>query len=399
MIHKAAPHSTGKPAGTSRGRSNAKKLVLIGPVYPYRGGIAHYTTMLYRALAEQGIETLMISFKRQYPQWLFPGKSDKDPSHNALSVENVHYWIDSLNPITWLATFQHIRRYQPDVIVLQWWTTFLAPMWFVLGMLNGLFLGRPVTIICHNVLPHEVHWFDKILAKMVLRWGTKFIVQSKDEQAQLLSLLPDAQTSIVPHPRHTMFVSQRIPQKQARERLGLPTGIPVLLFFGIVRKYKGLENVLRAIPQVRDKLGAIRLMIAGEFWEDKRNYLELIQQLGIEEMITIDDRYIPNEEIGWYFSAADVLVAPYRKVTGSSVVKMAQGFGLPVVTTATEERSASTQTGEGIMTVPPDDVQSLAEVLVDFLANRPEISSPTPEPRIEEKTWASLADAIRACEA
>ncbi|RMF29858.1 MAG: glycosyltransferase, partial [Chloroflexi bacterium] len=307
------------------------RFVLIGPVYPYRGGIAHYTTMLYRALREGGHQVLLISFKRQYPRWLFPGRSDRDPSRKPLRAEGTQHWVDSLNPITWLVTFLRIRRYRPDAIILQWWTTFWAPAWFVFGVLNRLLLRRPLLYICHNVLPHEAKPWDRWLTRLVLRWGTRFIVQSETERARLAALMPGAQSTVVPHPVYDMFADGRIAKEDARERLGLPQDVPVLLFFGIVREYKGLRDLLKAMPKVRARLGEVKLVIAGEFWENKESYLGLIEGLGIRDSVVIEDRYIPNEEVALYFSAADVLVAPHRRMTGSGAVQMARGFGVPVI--------------------------------------------------------------------
>ncbi len=307
------------------------RVTLVGPVYPYRGGIAHYTTMLYRALRERGHDVLMVSFKRQYPRWLYPGRSDKDPSKKPLVVDDAKYWIDSLNPFTWLSTFWRIRRYRPDVLVLQWWTTFWVPVWFAFGILNHLFLHKPLVYICHNVLPHETRRWDPWLARVVLRWGARFIVQSEEEQERLTALMPGVQVAVIPHPVYDMFADQRIPRDEARRRLGLPLDVPILLFFGIIREYKGLKDVLAAMPEIRAQLGEMVLLVVGEFWEDKQPYLEMIARLGIADSVIIEDRYIPNEEVGLYFSAADALVAPHRRVTGSGVVEMARGFGVPVV--------------------------------------------------------------------
>lgn len=310
------------------------KVALIGPVYPYRGGIAHYTTMLYRALRERGHDVLMVSFKRQYPRWLYPGRSDKDPSKKPLIVEDAKYWIDSLNPITWLTTFWRIRRYRPDVLVLQWWTTFWAPVWWTISVLNRFFLKVPLLYVCHNVLPHETRWWDHWLVRSVLRWGTFFITQSLEEKRRLLSLLPKAFVFVVPHPIYDMFLNQRLPKEDARKRLGLPADALVLLFFGIVREYKGLKDFLLELPLVqncRQTASRVFLVIAGEFWDDKSIYLQIIRDLGMEEQVIIDDRYIPNEEVPVFFSAADALIAPYRQKTGSGAIQLAKGMGLPVI--------------------------------------------------------------------
>jgi glycosyltransferase involved in cell wall biosynthesis len=372
--------------------------VLVGPVYPYRGGIAHYTTMLCRALRERGNHVLLVSFKRQYPQWLFPGRSDKDPSKQPLKVEDVQYWIDSLNPFTWLATFWRIHRYRPDAIVLQWWATFWAPVWSVLGVLNRIFLQKPLIYICHNVLPHEVRWWDSLLAKVALRWGTRFIVQSAEEERQLLSLLSRAQTVVVPLPIFDVFANRRVTKVEARARLGLPLDVPVLLFFGIVREYKGLQDLLAALPGVRGRLGKVLLLVAGEFWEDKRPYQEMIEQLAIDDSVIIDDRYIPNEEVPVYFSAADVLVAPYRRVTGSAAVQMARGFGVPVVTTWMGGGIEAADKKVGLL-VPPNDTRALVNAIVcHFIQDlRPtEISQVSERQGNPPSSWTYLAELIEA---
>ncbi|MBN1890566.1 MAG: glycosyltransferase [Thermoflexales bacterium] len=343
------------------------KIVLIGPTYPYRGGIAHYTTLLCRALRERGHDVLLVSFKRQYPQWLFPGQSDRDPSSSPLQVEDAQYWIDSLNPFTWLATFWRIRRYRPQAVILQWWTPFWAPAWFVLGALSRLFLRRPLVFVCHNVLPHERRWWDAALARGVLGWGTHWIVQSADERQRLLELLPGARASVAPLPVFRL-AGERSSKEAARRRLKLPLDAPVVLFFGIVRAYKGLHDILQALPALRARLGRVILLVAGEFWEDKQPYLDQIERLGIGDSVIVDDRYLPDEDAGLYFSAADVLVAPYRHVTGSAVVQTAFGFGLPVITTRVGGLGEVVCDGQTGLLVPPGDPGALAEAVARYLS-------------------------------
>jgi len=371
--------------------------VLIGPVYPYRGGIAHYTTMLYRVLREQGHDVLLVSFKRQYPQWLFPGRSDRDPSKVPLEVEGAEYWIDSLNPFTWLTTFWCIRRYRPDAMILQWWTPFWTPVWFVLVTLNYLFLGSPVIYICHNVFPHEVHWYDHWLTWLVLRWGARFIVQSREEEARLLSLLPGAQATTVPLPVFDMFSRERISKEAARRQLGLLSEVPILLFFGVVRTYKGLEDLLAVLPEVQERLEKVILLVAGEFWEDKRPYLRMIEQLGIGDSVILEDRYISNEEIALYFSAADVLVAPYRQVTGSGVVQMAIGHQCPVITTAVGGLPDLIHDEENGLLVPPADSAALARAIIHYFADGLAASmARAARDRRPVADWHALIDAIES---
>lgn len=345
------------------------RVVLIGPVYPYRGGIAHYTTMLYSALQKRGHEVLLISFKRQYPRWLFPGKSDKDPSEHPLRAEGARYWIDSLNPLTWFVTFLRLVRYRPDALISQWWTTFWAPVWFVLGLLNTLFLRKPLLYICHNVLPHEMRWWDVWLARLALWWGKHFVVQSEEERRRLLICLPNARATVSPLPVFDMFADEYISKDEARKRLGLPADMPVLLFFGIVRAYKGLADLLSVLPKVRTKLGKVLLLVIGEFWEDKSVYLEKIASLQIEDSVIIEDRYVPNEEVALYFSAADLLVAPYREVTGSAVVQMGIGFRCPVIATRVGSLVELAEKNHSVTLVEPGDSEALTDVIIQHLHN------------------------------
>jgi glycosyltransferase involved in cell wall biosynthesis len=170
------------------------------------------------------------------------------------------------------------------------------------------------------------------LTRLVLRWGHHFIVQSDEEGRRLQLLLPGALIEVVPHPVYAMFGGLCIPKQEARRRLQLPIDGPLLLFFGIIRPYKGLGNLIEALPCVWQRAANIHLLIAGEFWEDKSTHLARIHQLDLGPIVRIDDRYIPNEEVALYFSAADLLVAPYRQTTGSGVIELAKSFGLPIVT-------------------------------------------------------------------
>lgn len=317
--------------GFAEARLKTVKIVLIGPVYPYRGGIAHYTSLLSRAIEQEGHSLKLISFKRQYPRILFPGKTDKDPSAQKLEVGTVDFSIDSLNPISWAITFKHIVNFSPDVFVLQWWVSFWFPVWFFFGVLNYFVLKVPLVYMIHNVLPHEEKFWDKWLVQMTLRWGARFCVQSADERKILKSYFPKKTVKVIHHPIYDMFVDQSISKSRAREYLAFPPKATILLFFGVIREYKGLADFLNVFPSIIEAAPESILLIAGEFWQNKQKYLEMIENLGVTNNVIIADKYIPNEEVPYYFCAADVLVAPYRKITGSGVIQMAMGFQLPII--------------------------------------------------------------------
>lgn len=343
------------------------KIALLGPTHPYRGGIAHYTTMLHRALRERGHDASLVSFQRLYPNWLFPGQSDKDPSLEPLTTDHVHYWIDALNPVTWISTVIRLRRSRPDLIAMSWWTTFLSPAWMVIGLLARIFVSAPLVFICHNVMPHEARLWDRWASQLVLGTGTGYIVQSDAERKRLQDLLPRAQPTVVPHPVYDMFAGKAPSRSAAREQLGLPEDAPVLLFFGIVREYKGLMDLLDAMPAIRAENGDVQLVIAGEFWEPRECYEQRIRDLEIESSVMIHDRYIPNEDVPTYFAAADLVVAPHRRATGSGVVQMAIGFGVPLVTTVTDHLREMDLRDSGITLIEADN-HSLADAVVASLS-------------------------------
>lgn len=345
------------------------RIALVGPVYPYRGGIAHYTTMLYRALRERGHDVLMVSFKRQYPRWLYPGRSDKDPSKNPLIVENACYWIDSLNPFTWLFTFERIRRYKPDVLIVQWWTTFWAPFFIIFLLLYRYkFRLSPVIVFCHNIIPHEKHFMDHLLTKIALSLPTHYLVHSTQDGMHLAELIPRAKHAItvVEFPPYNDIVSSSFTRAEARALLGLDPKIPVLLFFGIVRPYKGLMHLIQALGHVRNH-NEVHLLIVGEFWDEKRKYLRKIEEMGLSSCVTIVDRYIPNEEIGIYFNAANVLILPYLQTSHSAVLQIAFEVGLPVIASNVGGLRESIEDGINGLLVRPGDSSSLANAILRYL--------------------------------
>jgi glycosyltransferase involved in cell wall biosynthesis len=364
------------------------KIVLIGPVFPYRGGIAHYTTSLALALAQRH-ELSVISFSRQYPRWLYPGRSDKDPSKETLQVE-AEYLLDPFNPISWWRTGQKIRSLKPDILILQWWVTLWAPAFTAVSMI-ARWTRIPVMFLIHNVLPHEERQWDRQLARLTLRTGRFFLVHTQREKQRLLSLIPRAKVAVNAHPVYDMFTKGRLPRDAARDRLGFTEDTQLILFFGIVRRYKGLKFLVDAIAELHKRGSNIYLLIAGEFWEDKTEYLQYIERLNLSAHVRIDDRYIPNEEVGIYLSAVNALVAPYVGGTQSGSITLALAFGLPLI--ITDQIAASIKpTQRGIVhVVPSGDVKSLADAIEEVITNPPLSKDLSSTPKND---WSQLVDVI-----
>ena len=308
------------------------RLSLLGPVYPYRGGIAHFTTLLAKKLIEAGHEVQVISFKKQYPAWLYPGESDKDHSPGREKVD-ADYLLTPLNPSSWRRTVKAIVGFQPQQVILPWWVTFWGPAFrFIITRLKRR--GIPVTVLIHNTMPHEARALDRFLARRTLQPADRYIVMTEREKGRLLALLPQAQNiHIAPLPIYHAFKPSGSSKSQVCQSLDLPQDQPVLLYFGFVRPYKGLGVLIDALRALIDLDVDAHLLIVGEFWEDKTGYVSQIQRLGLDHRVHIYDTYIPDDEVAGYFEAADVFVAPYIDGTQSAALKTALGFGLPVVVT------------------------------------------------------------------
>jgi glycosyltransferase involved in cell wall biosynthesis len=344
------------------------QICLVGPSYPFRGGIAHYTTLLYHHLRQRHRVT-WYAFRRQYPRWLFPGQTDRDPSQVPLRAEETQATLDSLNPLTWWEVAKSIQRAKPDLVILSWWTSFWAPQLWTISTLVKRASGTQLFFICHNVVDHEAHRFSRVLARAALKRGDHFLVHAEREKEQLRELLPASAVTQVFHPVYDFFHSAGLSQRQARQQLGLAG--EVLLFFGFIRPYKGLDILLEAMPLVLARR-AVTLLVVGEFWERRARYLRRIEELGIGAAVKIVDGYIPNEQVEQYFAAADLVVLPYVGGTGSGIVQIAYGLNKPVVATRVGCLPEVVDDGNTGYVVNPNDPQALAEAVVRFFAEEKE---------------------------
>lgn len=342
------------------------KIDLIGPSYPFRGGLSHYTTLLFKNLKKKH-RTNFYSFKRQYPKFLFPGKTDKDYSDFTLKDDETQPVLDSMNPFAWIKTAYKIIKDKPDITIIPWWVVFWAPHFLTIILILKLFSNTKILFICHNVVEHESGLVKKLLSKMVLTKGDFFIVHSNEEKERLKNLIGDRNIKETFHPTYKEFNSEEITKQKAKENIGIDDE-KVILFFGFVREYKGLKYLLEAMPNVLKSV-KVKLLIAGEFWDDKQNYIDLISKLDINANVKIIDEYIPNEEIPFYFFASDIVILPYTSVTGSGLVQLAYGFNKPVVVSnigALSQIVIDKKTG---FLVEPEDFRGIADSIIDYYHN------------------------------
>lgn len=369
------------------------RICLIGPTYPFRGGIAHYTTLLSRHIqTETAHEVLLISFSRQYPRFLYKGESDQDPSTTPLTAP-AEYLLDSLNPLSWWRTARRIAEWQPDIVILQWWTPYWTLVWAAVSSL--LRWWRPMArqiCICHNVLPHESHWYDDVALNLAVGRSDGFIVHSEADGQVLSEILPERRWATAPIPTYASLA-----RPAAQETLGLPDDRPVLLFCGLIREYKGLSVLLEALPKVlRER--PVHLAIVGEFWgNSKHTYEAQIAELGIEAAVSLRDEYVPDELLTAYVQQADLVVLPYRSATQSAVIQLAFGQGTPVITTNVGGLPEAVADGQTGLIVPPNNPGALAAAILRFLdeAMGPRFTAEI-QARQAQFSWQRLLDVIVA---
>jgi glycosyltransferase involved in cell wall biosynthesis len=338
------------------------KCALIGPTYPFRGGISHYTTLLCQNLRQRH-EVDFYTFTRQYPSFLFPGQTDRDPSNKPLCCDATPL-IDPVNPLSWVKAAGRVSRREPDILIMQWWVPYWAPAFATIAFLVRRSTGIRILFICHNVLPHERRRVDRLLAGLTLGNGHSFMVHSYRDEMQLRAMLPGARITRTELPACDFFNRCGLSQDSAKKQLNL-SGKKVLLFFGFVRPYKGVEYAISAMPQILEEVDA-HLLVVGEFWSPESDFRALINRLAVSSAVTIVNRYVPNEEVAPYFAAADLVVLPYLDATQSAVIPIAYGFERPVLTTAVGGLGEAVKDGRTGFLVPPGDSEALAQMVVRF---------------------------------
>jgi len=337
------------------------RVVVIGPIKPFRGGIAHSNTILCKNLAKHN-DLLVISFKRLFPKILYPGRFQKEKEKAPKEFKS-EFIIDSINPLSWFKTVKRIKEFNASVVIFQWWTTFLVPCyWFIA---NRVRKHCKVSVVCQNVLPHEESKIHLLLTKIFFKQAHNFVTLSKADERLLKKIMPKAKVKTIVEPTYEQIVGfKKIAKSRARKSLGIKHK-KVLLFFGFVRPYKGLRYLLEAMPEVLKKHNCL-LLIVGEFWEPKEQYLELIEKLGIKENVRIVDRYIPNEEVSLYFNASDAVVLPYVSSTESGIIQLAYGYNTPIITTRTGNSPDVVDHKKSSLLVKPQSSKALAKAINYF---------------------------------
>ena len=308
------------------------RIGIVGTTWPYRGGLAAYNERLARQFAAEGNEVKIFTFTLQYPDFLFPGKTQYSdaPKPEDLSIMRT---MNSINPFSWFRTARAIRKAGIDLIIIKFWIPLMAPC---LGTIARLVHRKGVRVvsILDNVIPHEPHFWDRWLIRYFVNSVDRFVAMSESVQKDCQRFLPESRKSDVAltvHPLYDNF-GKAVPQTEARNLLGLPKDKTILLFFGFIRDYKGLDLLMKAYAKVV-KSQEVLLVVAGEFYNNCEQYKELERELGLEGTIAWHTDFIPDEKVRYYFSAADLIVQPYKSATQSGVTQIAYHFEKPMLVT------------------------------------------------------------------
>lgn len=305
-------------------------VVIIGPAHPLRGGLATFDHRLARAFIDTGHQCSIWSFSLQYPGFLFPGKTQYT-DEPAPGLE-IHSAINSINPLNWIRVGNRLKKLRPDLVVVRFWLPFMGP---ALGtILRRVKKNRHTCIVCiaDNVIPHEKRPGDRAFTRYFLKTPDAFITMSAKVMRDLALFQPLKPARLVTHPLYDNF-GEPVSGAEARRQLGLDPQWKIVLFFGFIRSYKGLDLLLDAMADPRIREAGIRLMVAGEFYEDEKKYQEQIDRLGIRDRLILRTDFIPDSEVRYYLCAADAVIQPYRNATQSGVTPLAYHFEKPMVVT------------------------------------------------------------------
>ncbi|MFD2246981.1 glycosyltransferase [Pontibacter ruber] len=372
----------------------ARRVVIVGPAYPLRGGgMATFNERLAYAFQEQGDEVEIVTFRLQYPSFLFPGKSQysDEPAPQGL---NIRVLINSVNPLNWISTGNYIRRQRPDIVIFRYWLPFMSPCLGTIARIIRSNKHSRILAITDNVVPHERRPGDIPFTKYFLSACHGFLTMSRSVQQDLEYFEPQKPNVYLPHPLYDNFGAPE-PKAEACAALDLDPKYNYLLFFGFIRAYKGLTLLLHALNDERLKqMPNLKLIVAGEFYEDAAPYHELIHQLGLQERLELRTDFIPNAEVRHYFCAADLVVQPYRHATQSGVTQVAYHFDKPMVVTNVGGLAELVPNGEVGYVVEPEP-EAIATAIADFYTSA---NAPIYEQNISKYkkrfSWSSFVEAV-----
>jgi len=375
--------------------SVAKKIVIVGPAHPLRGGgMSTFNERLARAYSDRGDDVQIFSFRLQYPSFLFPGKSQftDEPAPEGIRIRST---INSINPISWFRTGRMIRKLDPDLVIIRYWIPFMGPALGTIARRIRKNKRTRIIAITDNVIPHEKRPGDRIMTRYFLKPIHGFVTMSKSVMNDLALFNETKPRTICLHPLYDNY-GDPISRREALEALNLLPGNKYLLSFGLVRKYKGLDLLIRALASKKLAHLPLKLIVAGEFYDDFESYRKLVEELGVYDKVIMENTFIPNAEVVRYFCAADLVVQPYRDATQSGVTQVAYHFDKPMVVSNVGALPEMVADGKAGYVVDPDP-EAIAEAIRKFFDEKrqDEFSSNVREEK-KKYSWDVFLAAIDA---
>ncbi len=342
------------------------KIIIVGPAYPLRGGIANLNEALYYELKKAGHQVEIVSFKLQYPALLFPGKTQYDNSSVIPDIK-IQTLINSINPYTWYKTARYITAQKPDLVIMRYWLPFMGPC---LGSIaKKIKKYTRIIALCDNIIPHEKRPGDHFFTKYFIKHCHAFIAMSKSVLDDLNYFDKSKPRKLLYHPVYNIF-GNKVSKTEAVKKLNLDENFKYILFFGIIRKYKGLDLLLSAYQKSELYLHHVKLIIAGEFYDKTEDYLDLINKLP-KESIILHNHFIKSEDVKYYFCAADLIAQTYRSATQSGVTQIAYHFERPVLVTDTGGLSEMVDNHVNGYVTKISETE-IANALIDYFKNNRE---------------------------
>lgn len=358
------------------------KIFIIGPAFPLRGGPAQFNENLCAELLKAGHDAQIISYSLQYPNFLFPGSSQYEKSGSAPEGLKIHTLINTVNPFNWIKVASFIKKQKPDFILFRYWLPFFGPC---LGTIGKLVRSKTkVLALTDNIIPHEKRPGDTAFTKYFVSNCDGFIAMSKTVLNDISKFSDTQNKAYSPHPMYETY-GQPVNKEEARKKLGINAGDKIILFFGLIRHYKGLDFLIEAMAHERIKGSSIKLLIAGEFYEDKQPYLDLIEKHGLKSNIILHDKFIANDDVRYYFCASDLVGQTYRNATNSGVTMVGYFYSKPMLVTNVGGLAEIVPNEKCGYVVEPD-VKQISEKILDYFENDRETAF-TQNVAIEKKKY------------
>lgn len=370
------------------------RIIIVGTSHPYRGGIAAFTDRLATEFAKEGLDIEVVTFKLQYPSFLFPGKTQYSDA-KAPEGFPIERKVSSINPLNWRKVGKEIQAKNPDIVIFTYWMSFFAPCFSKIAKVVKRNGHTKCIGLIHNMIPHEKSILDKMFAPRFVKAMDGFVALSKSVLEDVKSLdKQDKPIVFVPHPLYDLF-GEIISRDEAIKHLNLDPKYRYLLFFGLVRAYKGLDLLIDAFADQRLRKYHVKLIVAGEFYDDPKPYLKQVKKLNLQDFVIIENQYINDVDVKYYFNSAEMVVQPYKSATQSGVTQIAYHFEKPMSVTNVGGLGEMLPNGKVGYVVEPN-AASIADALVDFCEN--DRYDKFVEGVREEKKkyqWSNMTEAIK----